>query len=129
MYLRNDVGAIDDNGVAARRAQGDVKNRAVLGHVDLVAAEHRVDAIAQPRLFRQLPQKTQGFVRDPVLRVVEIQAGKFSRHALAALRVVCEKGSQVQAADLPVMRLQRLPRWARRQRRLVRHRSLISVRR
>ena len=114
---------------AARRAQRDVKNGAILGHVDLVAAEHRVDAIAQARLLRQLTQKPQRLVGDAVLGVVEIQAGGFHRHALAALRVVGEKLSQVQAADLLVMRLQRLPRWARRQRRLVRHRSLISVRR
>ena len=36
-----------------RRAQRDVQHRAVLGDVDLVAAEHRVDVLAQARLARR----------------------------------------------------------------------------
>ena len=108
-------GPVDDDGLSARRAQRDMEDGAVLGDVDLLAAEHRVDAIAQPGLLRQLPQQTERLVGDAVLGVVETEAGEFHRHSLAALRVVREERTQVQAADLLVVRLQRLPRWARRQ--------------
>ena len=39
---------------SARRAQGDVQDGAVLGGVDLLAAEHRVDPLAQAALLGQL---------------------------------------------------------------------------
>ena len=42
---------------AARRAQRHVQHGAVLGDVDLVAAEHGVDALAQARLLGQLQQQ------------------------------------------------------------------------
>ena len=71
---------------AARRAQRDVQHRALLGDVDLVAAEHRLDALAQPGLLGQLQQQPQGLVGDPVLRIVEIDAGRLDREPLAALR-------------------------------------------
>ena len=64
---------------AARRAQRDVQHGAVLGDVDLLAAEHRVDALAQPRLLRQRQQQAQRLVGDAVLRVVEVDAGGLER--------------------------------------------------
>jgi hypothetical protein len=47
--------AVDHDRRVARRAQRHVQHGAVLGHVDLVAAEHRVDALAQSRLRRPAP--------------------------------------------------------------------------
>ena len=47
----HDVPSVDDDRGLSRRAQGDVQHGAVLGDVDLVAAEHRVDALAQPGLL------------------------------------------------------------------------------
>ena len=52
--LGHDVLAVDYDRRAARRAQRDVQHGAVFGDVDLVAAEHRVDALAQPALLGQL---------------------------------------------------------------------------
>ena len=47
----HDVLAVDDDRRASRRAQRDVQHGAVLGDVDLLAAEHRVDARAQAGLL------------------------------------------------------------------------------
>ena len=52
--LGHHVLAVVQDGRAARRAQRDVQHRALLRDVDLVAAEHGVDALAQPRLCGEL---------------------------------------------------------------------------
>ena len=49
MDLGHDILAVDQDGRSARRPQRHVQHRAVLGDVDLVAAEHRLDPFAQAR--------------------------------------------------------------------------------
>ena len=60
--LGHDVLAVDDDRRVARRAQRDVQHRAVLGDVDLLAAEHGVDALAQARLLGELQQQPHRLV-------------------------------------------------------------------
>src|SRR4026209_638390 len=69
--LRDDVLAVYKDRLAARRAQRGVEGRAVFGHVDPRAAEHRVDSLAQARVVRQPQQELQRLVGDAGLRVVE----------------------------------------------------------
>ena len=49
----DDVFSVDENALGFGRAQGDVQDGAVLGDVDLVAAEHGFDAVAQAGLVRR----------------------------------------------------------------------------
>ena len=57
VHLGHDVVAVDDDRTAPRGARKrDVQHRALLGRVDLLAAEHRVDALAQAALLGQ-PQR------------------------------------------------------------------------
>ena len=53
MDVGHDIPAIENDGSPARRAQRHMQHRAVLGDVDLVAAEHRVDAVLQPGLVER----------------------------------------------------------------------------
>lgn len=69
VHLIDDVHTVDADRRAARRAQGNMQNGAVLRDVDTLAAEHRIDALAQSRLFRELGQQREGLVRDAILRV------------------------------------------------------------
>ena len=55
------------------RAQRGVQHRAVLGDVDLLAAEHRVPQPGTPRRGGQLAQQPQRLVGDQVLGVVEVE--------------------------------------------------------
>ena len=48
VHLGDDVDAVDDERRALRHAQRDVQHGAVLGDVDLLAREHRVDALRRP---------------------------------------------------------------------------------
>ena len=48
---RDDVDAVDDDAASARRTQRGVQHGAVLGDVDLLAGEHRVDPLRQPGLL------------------------------------------------------------------------------
>ena len=50
VHLGHDVLAVHDDGGVLGRAQGDMKHGAVLGEVDLVPAEHGLDALAQAGL-------------------------------------------------------------------------------
>ena len=74
MHLRHNVLAVHEDGGVFRRAQRDVQHGAVLGDVDLVPAEHRVDALAQAGFLRQLHQQLEGLVGDAVLGVIQEEA-------------------------------------------------------
>ena len=73
--LRDDVDAVDDQRLALRHPQRDVEHGPVLGDVDPLAPEHRVDPLLEPRLLGEPQEQTDRLVGDPVLRVVEVQAG------------------------------------------------------
>ena len=55
LHVAVDVLAVDDERRrgARRAAQGRVQHRAVLGHVDVVAAQHRLEAVGQADLVRE----------------------------------------------------------------------------
>src|SRR5437867_2837567 len=78
-----DVLAIDDDRCPPWRTQGNVQHSAVLCDVNLVAAEHRVDARAQTALLGQFSEQPHCLFRDAVLRVVKIQTNCLRREPLA----------------------------------------------
>ena len=116
MDLGHHVVAIDADRSAARRPQRDVQDGALFGQVNFVAAEHRVDAPAQPRLFGQREQQADCLVGHAMLGIVEVQAGGLDDEPFTALGIFGEQSLQVAAVDLVVMRLQCLPRSAPGQR-------------
>ncbi len=118
--------AVQPDGCASRRPQGDVQHGPLLGDVDFVAAKHRVDAPAQVRLLCQLHQQLEGLLGDSVLRVVEVDAGCFDGQTLAPRRVRREEVPQVQARNLPVVSFQGSPGRALPQWREPLHRLLAS---
>ena len=93
-----------------------MEHGALLGRVDPVAAEHRLDLFAQPARAGQSDEQTDRLVRDAVLRVIEVQAGGLHGEALAARRIVGEQRPEGHVAHLLVMRRKRPPRRERRQR-------------
>ena len=109
MDLGHHILAVVDDGSAPRRAQGDVKHRALLRGVDLVAAEHGVDVIPQAQFLGKLKQQSQGLVGDPVLGIVEIESGGLDRQPLPALAILGEELPEMDTLDLLVVLLQRRP--------------------
>jgi hypothetical protein len=103
----HDVGALGRDRGLTRRAQRDMQDRAVLGDVDVLAGEHRVDAVTQPGLLGELDEEPQRLVRHPVLRVVEEEALRLGGQPPAALGILREQLSQVAGADLTKVRLER----------------------
>ena len=114
--LGHHVLAVNDDGRRTRRAQRHVQDCAVFRDVDLVAAEHRVYALAQAAFVGQLQQQPEGFVGDAILRVVEKDARGLHRQPLAALGIIGEELAQMHIPDLLVVGNERLPRRACRQR-------------
>ena len=107
--LGDNVLAVHDDGSVLRRAQGHMQHGAVLREVDLLPAEHGVDALAQAGFRRQLQQELEGFVGDAVLGVIQEEARRLRGHALAAFRVSREELPQMQLPGLLVVRRERLP--------------------
>src|SRR5262249_11414852 len=98
------------------RAQGDVQDRALLRDVDLVAAEHGVDVLAEAGLLGELQQKAERLVGDAVLGIVEVDPGRLDDEPLPALAVVGKELAQMLALDLLIVLLQRCPGGQRAQR-------------
>ena len=63
----DDVLAGHLDALAARGAQRDVQHGPVLGDVDRLAREHRVDPLAKPGLLGQREQQVERLARDPLL--------------------------------------------------------------
>ncbi len=85
---RDYVLAIDQDGFSFGGAQGDVEHGPLFGDVDLVAAEHGVDALPQAGFLGELQEKLARFVGDAVLGVVEKEAGRLEGKAVGASRIV-----------------------------------------
>ncbi len=118
----HDVLAVDDDRRVTRRAQRDVQHRAVLGDVDPVAAEHRVDARRAARTPRRAAtQQPHRLVGDAVLRVVEVDADCVQRQPLPSRRIRGEELPQVKPTAGGMMRGKGLPGSARRGGRRIRH--------
>jgi hypothetical protein len=86
-----------------------MKDGPVLRDVDVLPVEHRLAALGEPGLLGQLRQQSQGLAGDPVLGVVEEEAGGLGGQALPALGVLGEQVTEVAVLDLGVVALQRLP--------------------
>src|ERR1039458_4811924 len=80
-------------------------NAAPLRRVDLVVAEHGVDALPQSALLRQRHQQPHRLVRDPVFRVVYIQSRGFRGEAVAPIRIFRKKFAKMPPANVPIVRL------------------------
>ena len=72
-----------------------MEHRSLLGEIDLLPPEHRVDSRLQAGLLGQLKQELQGLVSHAILGIVQIEAHSLDRHPLAALRIFCEQLSQM----------------------------------
>src|SRR5262249_20697766 len=108
--IRYNVLAIDNNGGSSWRTQRNVQHSSVLGDVDLVAAKHRVDALAQTGLLRQFNEQPHCFFRDAVFRVIEIHTNRLRRQPLATLRIISEEIAQTPIVYLLVVRREAFPR-------------------
>ena len=78
-----------------RRPQGHVQHGPVLGDVDVLAREHRFDALAQPCPFGERDQQSHRFGGEPVLGVVEDEVRRLDDHLLASMRVGGEQVTEV----------------------------------
>ena len=105
----DDVLAVDDNLLAARRAQGGVQNGAVFRDVDLVAAEHGIDPLAQAALSGQADEQFERLVRDAILRVIKEDPASLGRQIVPAPGISDKKFAQVEPGYFRMMRLKGFP--------------------
>ena len=124
----DDVLAVHENRFVPGGAERDVEDGAVFGDVDLLAAEHRVDAFTQAAILGELEQEGERLVGDAVLRVIEVQARCLGRETLTALRVVGKQVAQVPPLHLLMVGGEGLPGGPLGERGVV-HRPLLRLER
>ncbi len=105
----NYILAVDNDGLALRRTQGDVQDRPLFGDVDLFSAKHGVDALPQAGFLGKLEEELARFLGDAVLGVVEKKAGRLDGKAGSTLGIVGKQRAQRDVPNFFVMRLERLP--------------------
>ena len=64
MHFGRHVLPVEDDLLAPRRTQGDMQHGAILGTVDFVAAEHRINVGAQAACLGEGEQKLDGLGGD-----------------------------------------------------------------
>jgi hypothetical protein len=112
MHLGHHVLAVHNNGLPSWGAQGNVQDGPLLGDVDLLPPEHRIDSGPQTGFLGQLQEERERLGSDAALRVVEIDADGFDGHALAAFGIVGKERTEMQLPELLVMGLEGLQGWA-----------------
>ncbi|HEV7830374.1 MAG TPA: hypothetical protein VGP04_16320 [Pseudonocardiaceae bacterium] len=93
----------------ARQAQSCVQHGPILTDVDVVAAEHRLDAPTQVDSLHQGDEQLQSLGGNPVLGIVQIQIHSLYSHPPSPIRIAGEKLPQVQVLHLLVVVSQRGP--------------------
>ena len=93
---------------------GRCGGRPFLRDIDLLAAEHGVDARAQAGLLGEADEQRQCLIGDPVLRVVEIDARGFRRQPFAASRIAREQLTEMYVTDVAMVLFEGLPGWSLR---------------
>ena len=96
MNAGHHVFAVHNNGCVFRSTQRNVQDRPILGDIDLVSAEHRLDARLQAAFLGQLKQKIERLIGDSIFGIVEVDTGCLGRHPLATRWIIVEKLPQMQ---------------------------------
>ncbi len=109
MHVGHHIPAVDEDRSIPWRAQRHMESGPPLRDIDLLAAEHGIDALAQARLLRKLEQQLQRLVSDAVLRIVEIDPDGLGGQPFTAPGVVGEQLAKMDALDLLMMVLQGHP--------------------
>jgi hypothetical protein len=77
-----------------------VQHGPVLGRVDVLPGEHRLDALPQPGPPGERQQRVEHLVGDQVLAVVDVQVGHLGGEPLPPPRVAREQITQVHTGEL-----------------------------
>ncbi len=84
MNLRHYVLAVDDDRGSFRGAQCRVQYSSFFGHIDLLAAEHRVTPLRDTSLSGELNEQSNSFIGYAIFGEVEIQVRALDSKAFSA---------------------------------------------
>src|SRR5690606_34773877 len=76
-------------------AERGVQHGAILGRVDVLARQHRAEALGDARLLRKVNERREDLVGDEVLREVDVQIGEAQRESLGASGILIEPRAKV----------------------------------
>ena len=108
-HVGHDVAAVDHDGVGALVSEGDVEGGAVLGPVELLTAEHPLDASGKIGLPGEIEEERHRGVDDAVLGVVEEDLPDLGVKPVEPPRVDGEQVPEVEAGDVGLVVAQLRP--------------------
>ena len=71
LHLRHQVFALDEQGLVSWAAKGDVKDRAIFGTVDLIAAKHSISELFHFGFLDKLAEEFERFWGNAVFGVID----------------------------------------------------------
>jgi hypothetical protein len=86
-----------------------VQNRPIFRRIDLFTLKHGIDPRPQTGLFSQLDKEPERFVRDAILRIIEVNAYGFHSETLTAVGIVREQITKVQSLEMLEVCFERFP--------------------
>jgi hypothetical protein len=109
VYVGDHVDPVDDEALCCGATKRDMENTTVLGGVDPITGEHRIDPFGESCPTGQTQKEGKGCIRDAVFGVVDKKVGDRGGVTLGAFRIVSEQLSEVVLADLIVVRFESGP--------------------
>jgi len=100
-----------DDGTSLWGAQGDMQDRSLFRNVDLLAPKHRIDSRLQTGFFGKLNQKLESFIRDSILRIIQIDAQSLYGQTLAALGIIRKETAEMCLLDALIVIFESFPCW------------------
>ena len=97
MHVGHDIVAVAENLLAPWCTQRHVEHRTVLGRVDFLTGEHRVDPLPQAAGLGEREEQRGRLVGDPLFRVIDVQAAGVEHEPLAPAGVGREELAEVHA--------------------------------
>ena len=89
-----------------------MQDRTLFCDVDLFTPEHRIDSRLQTGFFGQLNQQPERFLRDEILRVIQVNAQSLNRETFTSLGIVSKEIPEMCFPNLLRVSFESLPRAA-----------------
>jgi hypothetical protein len=86
-----------------------MENGSPFRDVDLLAPEHGIDAGSQAALLRESDEQRHRLIRDPILRIIEIDTRGVHGQPFAARRIAGEQLAEMHGADVSMVLFEGLP--------------------
>jgi hypothetical protein len=107
--IRHDIPAIDPDGTVGAIPKGNMKNGPIFGDIDPVAVKHGIASSFEIARAGELEEQGEGFVSNPVFRVVKEPTSGFDGKAVGTARIIREELPEMEGCNRTVVGFECFP--------------------